>query len=794
MWIKIARLILRNRIALLTAVVIVSSFLAYKATFVEMNYGYSPLLPENDSISIKYKAFKKQFGNDRNTMLFAVQDSNFFEINRFRDWMDLGDTIEKIDGVESVFSIPHTVELYKETDIKKFNYRRIFAKKPDTQAELDSMTRIFKSFPFYHNMLSNDSAKVYVMAIVVAQSKLASKERESIVEKIENLSKSFAEKHAVPIYHSGLPYLQTRTAQKVRKELLMFVILAALVTTIIMFLFFKSFRVVLFSMLIVLIGVLWAFGTMALFGYKISILTGIIPPLLIVIGIPNSVFLLNKYHSEYRKHGNKMKALQRMIHKVGNATFLTNLTTASGFATFILTDSIILKEFGMVASLNIMGVFILTLLLIPIVFSFLPPPERKHTKHLDRKFITSVVKRFIHYVKFQRKWIYRITLSIVFLGFIGLNFIKQTGYILNDIPYNDPIHINLQFFEKYFNGVMPIEFSIDTKKPKGVIKISTLKRIEKLGASLKKYPEISRPFSIADVAKFARQSYFNNAPENYKLPSNQEKNFILKYIPKDLKTGGFMHRYIDSTFQITRLSAQVGDVGTVRMKELHELIQADIDSIFPAEKFNVDLTGFSILYYKGANYLTHSLFVSLTLAIILIAFFMAWMFRSWRMVLVSLIPNLIPLLVTAAIMGYFGIPIKPSTVLVFSIAFGISVDDTIHFLAKFRQELLGSEWNIKQSVLVALEETGVSMIYTSIVLFFGFGIFIASSFGGTVALGLLVSITLLVAMFANLLLLPSLLLSLDRSVTNEAFKEPLLSIFDEEVDIDLDKLRIENKD
>jgi predicted RND superfamily exporter protein len=254
-----------------------------------------------------------------------------------------------------------------------------------------------------------------------------------------------------------------------------------------------------------------------------------------------------------------------------------------------------------------------------------------------------------------------------------------------------------------------------------------------------------------------------------------------------------MNSFIDENKQIGRVSLYVGDIGTSRMKEIKLKLREQVDKIFDPEKYNVVLTGTSIVFLEGTSYLVKNLFTSLMLAVLLISIFMAWMFNSFRMVVVSLIPNLIPLIITASIMGYFGISIKPSTILVFSIAFGISVDDTIHFLAKYRQELRLRNFNIKDSVVAAIKETGVSMFYTSIVLFFGFFIFIASQFGGTIALGLLVSITLLIALLSNLIVLPALLLSLEKSLIVEALNDPLLDVFDEEEDIELKELTLNNK-
>jgi len=521
-----------------------------------------------------------------------------------------------------------------------------------------------------------------------------------------------------------------------------------------------------------------------------------IPSLLIVIGIPNSIYMLNKYHHEFRSHGNNIKALQRVIIKIGNATFLTNLTTASGFATFVITNSVVLREFGVIASLNILSLFVLSLLLIPILFSFAKPPERRHIKHLESRFFKTVIGYLITISQNHRRVVYFSAIGVLLVGFYGISLIKSSGYMVDDIPESDIIYKDLKFFEKQIDGLMPLEIIIDTKKPNGVMNINNFKRMEELEKHLENYEELSAPMSLLNVLKFSKQAFYNGKEQYYSLPTNQEKNFILAYATKsdeDEAAGlNALHSFLDSTKQITRISIRMHDVGTKRMEELYNDFKQEVDSVFPPEDYHVTVTGSSVTFFKGTQYLVRNLFSSLTLAIILISAFMALMFNSWRMVLTSLVPNIIPLIFTAAIMGFADIPIKASTILVFSIAFGISVDNTIHFLAKYRQELSATGWDIQRSVKMALRETGVSMIYTFVVLFFGFGVYSVSKFGGTAALGVLVSLTLLTAITSNLILLPSLLAGLEKHSTTESFSEPLLPIYEDEENAENEDQEFEN--
>ncbi len=799
MWNRIAGLILRNRILLLVIIGLVTIFMGYKAQFVEMSYQYAALLPDDDPASVEYERFKNTFGQEGNVMFFAVQDPDFYQLEKFNDWIALGDSLKALDGIDAVVSIAHTYNINKNKEEKRFEFQPIFPKKISSQVELDSLAAIAESLPFYQSSLINKETNTFLMGITVNARIINSKAREPMVVKVREITDRFTAKYNLDMKYSGLPYIRVVTAQMIKKEMNMFIYLSLLVTAIILFMFFRSFKVVFFCMLVVGLSVIWAVGSMVLFDYKITLLTAMLPPLLVVIGIPNSVFLINKYHGEYIRHNNKIRALQRVVSKIGNATFLTNLTTASGFATFIVTSSQILKEFGVIAALNIMVVFVLSLLLIPIIFSFLNPPDQKATSHLDNRMTVWFVDKLVKIVLNRRTIVYTVSIIFLVLGVFGISKMKSTGYMVDDLPHDNVIFQDLKFFEKNMDGIMPLEVMVETKKKAGVLKLSTLRQLNALNDTLKAYPEISSSVSIVEAAKFANQAYFNGKEKYYKLPNSNTRNVIMSYLAK-ADTGDdskLFNTFVDSTQTLTRMSFRMKDIGTTRMEEMEQKILTHVNNIFPEDLYTVHVTGSSIIFFKGNKYLIKNLFLSLALAIFLIASFMAWMFSSKRMVVVALLPNLLPLIITAALMGFFGIPIKASTILVFSIAFGISVDDTIHYLAKYRQELKATNWSIRSSVVLALRETGQSMMYTSIILFFGFGIFVLSDFGGTVSLGILVSVTLLSAMLSNLILLPSLLLTLEKFITNRSFKEPLLQIFDEEEDIELDDLRIapmENKE
>jgi len=789
MWAIISRIILRFRFFVLAVVLLSTLFMLYHAKDVKLSYQMADILPKTSQVFHDYQNFKNNFGDNKNKMVIGVKDPNLFQVDRYKAWLDLNKEIKAIDGVETTTSISDIFLLRKDTINKKFQTEIWYNPDLSSQEEFAKSVAHLLNEPFYKELFYNEEFNATVLVVSINPAILKRGEREDLIVLIHKKGEEYAKKQNLTLHYSGLPYIRTVHSIQIRKEITFFIILTLLITGFILFLFFRSFRATLISMFVVIIGVIWSFGSISILGFEMSIIMALVPPVIVVIGIPNCIFLLNKFHNEFKGHKNKIKAISRMINKIGNITLLTNLSTASGFAAFMLTRSQTLKEFGVIASMNIMLIFLFSLILIPIALSYLDPPKRKHTQHLDKRWLQNVVSTLIHLVQHKRSQIYIITSAVIILGILGILKINTTGNLTDDLSKEGVLYKDVKFFEKNFSGIMPVEILIDTKKKNGIRKLSTLKKIEALQLVLDSIPDFSRSLAISDFAKYAKQTFYNGDTNFYELPNSQEIGWILSYV-KNLEDN---NTFSDSLNQIARISMQMKDISRPRLDSIIDVLQPKIDTIFDKERYNVTITGVSIVFLNGTKYLVINLFFSLFLVIILIAIFMAWMFNSFRMVMVSLIPNLIPLLLTAAIMGYFSIAIKPSTILVFSIAFGISVDNTIHFLAKYRQELIAREWNISKSVIAALKETGVSMIYTSIVLFCGFFIFIASEFGGTVALGLLVSITLLIAMLANLLLLPALLLTLERVITTKVFKEPLLDIFDEEEDIELTRIKVKRK-
>jgi uncharacterized protein len=773
MWHRIAAFIINFRIYLLVILLGITVFMGYQAAKVQLSYDSTGAIPTDNPKYLEYQKFKKQFGQDGTMMVVGVQTDRFFEPDFYNSYSSLVAQLQKSFAIESVLSIPTSIVLIKDTISDKLKVEKVAASLGSSN-NIDSLKSVFLNLPFYKGLLYNPETKAYMMALYINKDVLASKGRRKAVAEAVALCEAFGKSQHIEMHYSGLPFIRTQVGLKIEAEMKMFLMLSLLLTAVILMLFFRSFSAVLASMVVVAVGVIWSVGTMTLLGYQITLLTALIPPLIVVIGIPNCVYFLNKYHSEYSKHGNKIKSLLRMVDRMGIVTLFTNLTAAIGFGVFFFTKSKILKEFGLVAGINIMSLFVISLVFLPALFSYLPAPKSKHTNYLDSKWLNKLLGLINHWVFVQRKWIYIISGLLTIVSLMGVSKLKTVGYVVDDLPKKDKIFTDLKFFEKHFHGVMPLEIVIDTKRKNGAVSLPVMQKIDELGIALADYKELGHPLSFVDGVKFARQAYYDGDSSSYGVPNMMDGAFIQPYLRakpnKETKAHAgvdmfhkLLSTFMDADKQKARISINMEDVGSVRLPILLDSISPKTYALFDTSKYDVTFTGSSIIFLEGSKFIINSLRDSLALAFIMIFGCMIVLFYSWRILLISFVVNIIPLLATAGIMGWMGIPIKPSTVLVFSVALGITIDVTIRFLVSYKHELGRYKDDIPNTVRHTINDTGLSIIYTSLILIAGFGVFALSNFDGTKSLGFLTSLTLLLAMITNLTLQPAMLLWLNKA-------------------------------
>ena len=863
MWNKLANFILKNRFFILGIITLITVYFGYHAaTGLKMENKYGIVLPKDSPTTRNYNDFKEKFGEDGGTLVLGIQTDSLYTKDKFLKWKELGDSILQFNGVESVMSEATLFAINNNKEESKFVVRRIFSDVNFNEKSIETIEKEIKNNPLYNKLLYNDSSNASLMMIKIDERFISDRVKSKVVLDIQKLANTY-EKDFGKFHFAGLPYLRVIIAKRIQSEMLIFVGLSMLITSILMYLLFRSFRAVLICMTVVGISVIWAMGTIATMGYGVSAMMALIPPLMIVIGVPNCIYLYNKYHQEYRHHGNRMKALTRVVSKTGIAMFLTNVTTALGFITFLFTSSEKFYEFGMISTINIMLCYVVSLCLIPIFASFLKNPPERHLKHLDRKLAVGLLEKLVYLTANKRPLIYIVTIVLTAVAAIGMVKMKVTGNLTGDIPKNDPIVTDIQFMEKNFGGAIPFEVMIDYKEKGRLFGKNTLNKVEDVQSMLAKDNLFAKSISIVDFTKVINMAYYDNNPERYTLISKRDRLRLSKYIDNfnaaNTNSTFSLKELVDTTNFILRVRTQMKDIGSYEVADEVAIIRNKIDSIMNPDKkdierlfvkikagksefidslfeshsniynsltaeiaqkntdlqlqfdtdpekikgyykkpnfiqqlrtsidqeyYDVTLTGTSVVVSEGTKYLLWNLVSSILFAIISIAALMSMLFSSFKMVMISMIPNIIPMIITAGVMGWFNIPLKPSTLIIFSIALGITVDNTIHFLARYRQELQMKKWDLKECVAISIRETGLSIIYTSIILFFGFIIFIFSDFGGTQALGYLSAVTYFIALFTNLIVLPALLLTLDRKLTTKSFEEPYFDAYSEENELD----------
>lgn len=759
-WQAIATFILRGRIPILIVVAVLTTFM-WVVRGTETDQAFGKVAPKNDPDFIAYEAFKAEFGEDGNVVAIAIEGPTF-DLDFFNGLYDLTEDLNAIRGSEGVLSVTHLFQPVRIDSSESFAIERVSPYRPKTQEDLDSLASVIQNLPFYEGLLFDSASNTSLIAVTLNRELLDTKDKLRLSNEIMAASERFEKRFNVDLKHAGLPLLRANVHQTIVGELILFLLLAVVVMAVTLWFFFRSMSTVILPLVVVGIVIIWSLGIIGLLGFKITLIISVIPALITVIGIPNSVYLITKYHLEFRVTKNKAKSLVRVIEKIGIVTVMTNATTAVGFGVLAFTDIGILQEFGIVASLSVGVAFFISLMLIPIFFSFLPPPGKRHVKHLDRTTLNGFIRVLDKLVNHHRWAIYVAVAALTAISAIGMTKLVPVSYMVDDLPSDATLVSDLRFIEDRYNGVMPFEIVVDAGKKNAMTKRSNLSRLSKLQARLTKYPELSRSISLADFIKFTRQSFWSGDAAAFVLPSRDEFNAIRLFL-KNSEQGldaTFSKSMADTSFQRARITVNIKDIGSIEMASLVDSVQKDIYAIFPQDKYTSTITGTTRIFINSNKYLVQNLLQSLLLAFCVIAVLMGMLFRSTRMVVISLVPNVLPLLMVAGMMGYIGIPLKPSTALVFSVAFGIAVDDSIHFLARYRLARNMGD-TVSMAVSNSYKDTGISMIYTSIILFLGFVIFTASSFGGTRALGQLASVTLLIAMFGNLLLLPALLLSFD---------------------------------
>ncbi|MCP1385980.1 efflux RND transporter permease subunit [Runella salmonicolor] len=767
---------LKHRLGLLVAYIGLTVFMGYQATKVRFSYELPQILPESNPDFQLYESFKARYGENSNVLVIGVATDQLFTFPIFRDWYELNHKIKKISGVKDIISSANLVEIVRNDSLKRFDFRQIIPNKPITQAEVDSIKAKISRLPFYQGFIISEDGKAHLMAIMLEQDAL-NHTLNTPIDQIKRETLAFENLHGLKVHLSGMPYIRSEYVAKVRHEIVLFSILAVIVTGLILLFFFRSWVVMLISLGAALVGAVWSVGFMGLLGHEITQLTSLLPSLMVVIGVSNTFFWTKKYHEEFGRLGNQRQALQSTTERIGETTFWTNLMATIGFGVFSLTGSKFLAEFGQIAALSLLCTYIIGLALLPILYSYSSALIEKQPRRLENKNISFFLKKIDGWVHHRAPVIYGSVAALLIVALVGLTQIKNTGFMADNLPQNSPLLNDLDFFKRYFKGVMAFEINIDTGRPGRVLMPQTLTKINLLQKEFAQCPEFTKPLSVVEATKFIYQGYRDGDSKYFVVPDALELSKLAEYAGNFKSNDNRLSSFMDSTRRYTRVSFQIKDVGTHRIAALCALLQPKIDSLFnidtstgkqveKEERYEAKITGSSVVFSKGNDYLLQNLVESTLLVIVLIAILMVVAFGHWRLILIALVPSSLPLVMTAGIMGFGEIPLNAATTLVFSITFGLSSSSIVHFLTMYQDEFRNNKKSVSEAISTTIQFAGISMFYNAIILFAGFVIFTASSFRETVALGILVAITVLMGMLSNLILLPTFLLWMNKKLVN----------------------------
>ncbi len=765
MWQNLGQFIVRNKVASLVVLGLCTLVMGYFAIQIKLSYEFTKAIPEDNPKFIIYKNFVNKFGVDGTTVVVGFQTDSMYTKSVFNAVYNLHQSLKQIPGTTEVLSMPFAYTIVKDSVQSKFIPKRIFNAPYDNDSILLKNKLTLEQLPFYKNLLYNPNTHAYIMAISFKPDSINSAARSHMMTSLQNKLDAFAKQTGLVVHISGLPYIRTILADRIKKEMLWFLIGSLLLSAITLILFFRSVSATLLSLAVVVMGVIWSFGTMVLMGQKITLLTALIPPLIVVIGIPNCIYFLNKYHTAYKETKSKEKAIVQMVGRMGIVTLFCNITAAIGFFVFAFTKSPLLKEFGWVSGINIMALFFISLFFIPPVLTYLQATQPKHVQYLENKYLESILAKIEKWTFHHTRWVFGITMVLIVFAVMGLMRIKKEAFIVDDLPKKDQLYTDLKWFEQEGGGVMPLEIIVNTKKKNGLIKsIHPLEAIEALHVYLNQQPELGKPIGLLDGIKFAKQAFYDGDSMAYTVPTATEMAFIGPYLQSNQPSSGsvtgpaqLLSKFVDKDKSQTRVSVNMKDIGSAALPNFLRRLDSATKTIFDSSKYNIQITGSSVTFLEGSNFIIRGLGESIFWAFLLIALCMFFLFRSFPVLMCSLLPNVVPLLLTAGIMGWIGVSLKPSTVLVFSVALGIAIDVTIRFLINYKQELPHLNNNVQATLVQTIKHTGISILYTSMVLVAGFVIFCFSDFGGTKALGWLTSLTLVVSTFTNLILLPALI-------------------------------------
>ncbi len=734
--------------------------LAFFASKLEMDYDYEKYFPKDDEVRLHYEGFRKKYGEDSDFLLIALENKQgIFQKDFLQKVKRFGDELLKDTLIEFIASPVHNCGYYKKSGLSGVVFKPYLDLDAKIISEADSL-RIYGNKQLVGSVLSSNGKSICLF--LNTQSQLNKKEALHLISFVKSKKAEFGFDKFI---FSGRVLAQTYFVEKMITELAVFITSSIILLVFFLYISFRSWWGILIPLLIIIVSIIWSVGIMYLTGKSFDLLMVMLPTIIFVVGMSDLVHLLAKYLDELRTGKDRFEALKIAFKEVRKATFLTSLTTAIGFFTLMFANILPIREFGLYAGISVFVAYFLAFTFLPSVLVLVKPP---------RSLIETPDKNF--WDKYLRKWFlavlkerYKIIAIMVVLGGVGVytaSELKINNFILEDLSNDDPIKKDVLYFEENYSGLRPFEAEIRTNTPEGIWSYEFLTELNKLenyldtGYTQNGVGFMMSPLSVIKEANFIK---YGSKPEDRILP-NSERRF--KSLLRQMERLQANSKIVDLSEKFNlvakdekscRLAGKIHDVGGLQIKAENQKLEQFLEENINPDILSLKLTGTAVLIDKNNGTLAKNLTLGLILAFGIIALFVGFMFKSFKIALLSLIPNILPLLLVTTVMWLGEIDLKISTSLIFTLAFGIAVDDTIHLLSKYKLERkkgVSHLYALKRSYL----STGKAIIVTSLILVGGFLTLLFSSFTSTFYMGLLVSVTLVIAVVLDLVILPVILL------------------------------------
>lgn len=721
----------------------------YPALSIRTDFNLENFFPKHDPTIKDYEYLEQEFGRDDNIIMVGFKDDSLLSPSVLTDLRSIVDSVETIPLVTEVRSLWSAENI--QGDGARLEFDPYLRDANLGTVSTDSLRNELTSDSFVEGFLVNDKATVTAFYLEITDDQNNFETRRQIIQRLNDTLNQYRHKYDFKL--SGIPYYRNQYINYLNDEIAFYITLSSLLIVLLLWVLYRSTLGVLFPMMIVWLTILFTLAIMQLTGGYFEVMSSTIAPILLCVGIADSIHMISKYDDARVDGLNKRQSITEMLLTLGSATFLTSITTAIGFGTLMTSNIVPMKRFGIYTAVGVMVAFTITITFLPSVLSITGDRKifRDKSAYLFDFFRTLLQKISRFNQRNYKKIVVGTLLFTLVLG-SGMLILKVNGKVFDELgPSTQPIK-DAEFISQNLTPPFPMEFVINTGSENEIMEPEFLQKVEELTRHLEQYPEVDRVISINTLLKEVHQAM---APEQYKdQPLPQDEQLIAQYILLlEFNESDILPRFSDFSYQRIRIATNVYDVGSYQINKLQESLQSYLEENFPDSE--VTLTGSTILSADLNGKIVNSLFKSILLAFALISIIMAVLFRNVRMVLISLIPNILPLLMVAGFMGFTGIDIKASTAVIFTIAFGIAVDDSIHYLARVRVEMKRGR-SLSKALHYTTVKTGKAIIVTSVILMVGFGSLLTSVFISTVYMGLLVGLTVLTALLCDLFLLPSL--------------------------------------